>query len=102
MTKINEHMGVLMGEKKGYAAAFDQLMSERRNVAGYTKGLFDQCDELTEEIPAKIAERQELSFESFEVVSAADGWQRKLSMCQCFRVWKRVSKWIGSAAWADF
>ena len=45
-------------EEEGYAAALDQLMSERRNVTGHTKGLFDQRDELNQENQAKIAERQ--------------------------------------------
>ena len=41
-------------------------MSERRNVAGYIKGLFDQYDELSQEIQAKIADRQELISSEFE------------------------------------
>ena len=40
VTRSNEQVGVLTEEKQGYAAAFDQLMSERWNVTGYTKGPF--------------------------------------------------------------
>ena len=36
---VNKQMGALMEEMKGYAAAFDHLMSERRHVTGYIKGL---------------------------------------------------------------
>ena len=66
-------MGYLIGEKKGYAAAFDQLMSERRNGRGFFfKELFDQHAELNPEIRAEIAERQELILkEHFGVVSLA-------------------------------
>uniref|UniRef100_A0A7S1AJB0 Uncharacterized protein n=1 Tax=Noctiluca scintillans TaxID=2966 RepID=A0A7S1AJB0_NOCSC len=63
LTKINEQMGLLKEEKKGYSAAFGQLISERQNVTGDMKGLFDQRDELNQEIQAKIAERQELKDE---------------------------------------
>ena len=31
---LNEQMGVLIEEKKGYAIAFGHFMSERRNVSG--------------------------------------------------------------------
>ena len=41
MTKINEQMGVLMGEKNGDAVVFGQLMSERWNVTGDIRGLCD-------------------------------------------------------------
>ena len=44
----------------GYAAAFDQLMSESRNVTGFFKGFCDQRDEFNPEIQAKIAVRLEL------------------------------------------
>ena len=61
-TNINEQMGALMKEKKGYAAAFDQLMSEKRNVTGCTNWTFlGQRGEMKHEIQAKIAERQELT-----------------------------------------
>ena len=65
-------MGVLMEEKKGYAASFDQSMSERRNVTGFIKGVFDQRYESSQEAQAKIAERQEhILKDNFEVVSLA-------------------------------
>lgn len=63
LTKINEQMGLLKEKKKGYSAAFGQLISECQNVTGDMKGLFDQRDELNQEIQAKIAERQELKDE---------------------------------------
>ena len=44
VTDINEQMGVLMEDKKSHSAAVDQLVSERRNVTGYIKGLCDQRD----------------------------------------------------------
>ena len=43
------------GGEEGSTAAFDHLMSERRNVTGYIKGLVDQRDELKQEIRAKTA-----------------------------------------------
>ena len=49
---INEQMGGLM-EEKGHAAAFGQLISERRNVTGCIEGLFDQRDELNRKVQAK-------------------------------------------------
>ena len=42
-------------EEKVYAAAFDQLMSERRNVTGDIKEVCDQRDEVIQQIQAKIA-----------------------------------------------
>ena len=72
LPKINEQMVVLMEEKKGDAAAFDQLMSERRNVTGDIKGLCDQRDVLNQEIQAQTAVRPELILkEHFEVMSLA-------------------------------
>ena len=61
---LNDLMRVLM-EEKGYAAAFDHLMSERRNVTRSSTGHFDQCDELCLEIQAKSAKRQELITSEF-------------------------------------
>ena len=43
-------------EEKSYAAAFDQLMSERRNVMGGIQGLCDQRDDLYQEMRAKIVQ----------------------------------------------
>ena len=72
VTRINEQMGVLMEEKKGDAAACDQLMCERRNVTVCLKGFLGQRDELHQEIQSKIAERQKLILkEKLEVVSLA-------------------------------
>ena len=39
---LNEQIGVLMLEKKDYAAALDHLMSECRKVLDYIKGLLEQ------------------------------------------------------------
>ena len=52
---LNEQMGALMEEKKGYAAAFDHMVSEHRNVTDYIERLFDRRDELNQEIQAKRA-----------------------------------------------
>ena len=66
---LNEQMGVVMEEKKDFAAAFHHLTSERRNVTGYIKGLVDQPDELNQEIQAKTAGPVLQSLkETFEVV----------------------------------
>ena len=39
-------MGVLMEEKKGYAADVDQVVTECWNVTGDIKGFCDKRDEL--------------------------------------------------------
>ena len=58
-----------MEEKKSYSAALDQLMSERRNVTGYIKGLVDQRNKLNHGIRLKTAGPVLQSLkETFEVV----------------------------------
>ena len=71
VTKINEQIGVLM-EEKGYSAAFDQVLSESRNVTGSFKELCDQRDERNQEIQTRIAEQQEFELSEFGVI---DGWK---------------------------
>ena len=58
------------GGAKGLCAAFDQFMSECRKVTGHIKGLFGQHDELSQEIQAKIAERQELILKVVSVTTS--------------------------------
>ena len=53
-------MVLLQDEKKGYSAAFGQLISESQNVVDVLKGYHDQRDELKPEIHAtNAAEMQE-------------------------------------------
>ena len=59
--------GVLMEEKKRYAAALDHLVSER-NVTGQNKRLSDQRDELNHEIQAKTSQRQQLIFQGLKEI----------------------------------
>ena len=91
MTNIIEQMRVRREEMMGYSDALDQLTSQRQNVMGDIQGFCDQHDELSPEIQAKIAERQErmhdlILKENVEgELGTADGSQCKQSMCQCFR-----------------
>ena len=59
-----------MEETKGYASAFDQLMSGRQKDMVHSKGLCVQIDGSNQEIQARTAERQQLILkENLEVLS---------------------------------
>ena len=48
------------GGGEGLFRCFDQVVSERRNVEGHIKGLYDKCDELNQEIQTQLAARHQL------------------------------------------
>ena len=45
LTNINEQMVLVRDEKKGYSAAFGQLITERQKAVDVLKGYFDQRDD---------------------------------------------------------
>ena len=77
VTQSQRTDGVLMEDQKGYAA-FDQVMSERRNVKGDLKRRCDQRDELNKEIQARTTPRLELILKLCRRCASASEIERDL------------------------